>query len=884
MLKGRHLVAGLLERDAVLAELGLLERAAGRGAGQVVLLRGEAGVGKTAVIARFTATPGRDVRVLRGWCDPLATPRPLGPLLDALAGVGPAAATALGAAIEAGDTGALYRRLLALLRDGQRWVWVIEDAHWADGATLDLVRFLARRIESLPLLLVVTFRDDELDHEHPLSVTLGDVATCAAVTRIGLQPLSRDAVAVLATGSGVNAEELHQITGGNPFFATEVLAAGAGGMTQKSLPHSISDAVLGRLARLSAAGRETAQAVAVCGPRVDPVLLEQVCPAAGTGLAECLDAAMLVTDFEAIGFRHELARRATLDHLPAHHRKTLHTRALAALAAPPIDPNTYSALAFHADQAGDGAAVIRYGVPGAERATGLGANRQAAELYEMVLCHATDAPAEQRVVWLEQHAVTTYLSGLSRVSVQSFRAAAAQRHELGDALGEGDDLRWLSHMLWAMGLTAEANEAGEASLRMLDGLSPTPQLAWSLANMAMLAACRYDPVCLDYATRCIGLGTELRDDAVVVRARGYMSLHAVLGTDTGWDELEEGWRESMGPAALAEHAGLFGVVISWSAAIHHDVARADRVIAEAVEFCREHDVGAFAGLHMGAQALTELHRGDWDRALACADDVLTRPALVPLSHIMPLVTVALIRARRGDRPGGPWLDEALAAAGADDFFRSGVVWAARAEVSWLAGNDDAARAEAQNGLAAVRGTRPDPWLVGHLLRWVHMAGQPGDAGAWAAVDTVTPYRLEVAGDWQGAVAEWTRRGCTYDAAIAALGGDAAAVDSALATFRRLGARAAARRAQQRLTALRGPVRRGRRADTLSDPDGLTRREREVLTLIAAGHSDAEIATKLSISPRTAGHHVAAILTKLGVENRTQAAAHVLQPHTIEPQR
>jgi ATP/maltotriose-dependent transcriptional regulator MalT len=463
--------------------------------------------------------------------------------------------------------------------------------------------------------------------------------------------------------------------------------------------------------------------------------------------------------------------------------------------------------------------------------------------------------------------------------VESFRAAAAQRRHLGDQLGEGDNLRWLSHMLWAMGRTAEATEAGEASLRMLERLPPTPQLAWSLANMAMLAACRYDPACLDYADRCVALGTELGDHSAVVRARGYISLHAVLGTDTGWDELEAGWREAMGPAALAEHAGLFGVVISWSAALHHDVSRADRVIAEALEFCRDHDVGAFAGLHMGAQALTELHRGDWDRALACADDVLTRPALIPLSHIMPLVTVALIRARRGDRSVQSLLEEALAASGAGDLFRSGIVWAARAEVAWLAGDDDTALAEAQRGLNATAGQQADPWIVGHLLRWAHLAGGQLDTHV---NESVTPYRFEVTGDWQAAVAEWTRRDCPYDAAIAQLAGDVTAVDTALMTFRRLGARAAARRAQQRLTTLRGPARRGRRSDTLSDPDGLTRREREVLTLIAAGHSDAEIAVKLSISPKTAGHHVAAILAKLGVENRTQAAAHMLQPQALEP--
>ena len=216
----------LLERQAVLAELAAIGRRIGRGGGQVVLLHGEAGVGKTAVSARFITEVGPPLQVLRGWCDPLSAPRPLGPLIDALAGLGGAHAAALVAAVDTADTAGLYARLLALLGDGQRWLWVIEDVHWADGATLDLLRFLARRIAALPLLLVVSYRDDELGAQHPLTVALGDIASCAALTRIGLEPLSREAVAVLAAGSGINPDQLHGSTDGNPFYVTEVLAAG----------------------------------------------------------------------------------------------------------------------------------------------------------------------------------------------------------------------------------------------------------------------------------------------------------------------------------------------------------------------------------------------------------------------------------------------------------------------------------------------------------------------------------------------------------------------------------------------------------------------------------------------------------------------------------
>src|SRR5882757_242317 len=352
--KAKGLVKTLLEREAVLAELaGLGRRAAGdagRGAaGRMVLLRGEAGVGKTAVIERFLEQGGQRARVLRGWCDPLSAPRPLGPLIDMAAQLPAAEAAGLAAVINRGVPEAIYAELLRLLGQGHRWVWVIEDAHWADTATLDLLRFVARRIESLPLLLVVSHRDDELGEQHPLTVALGDMAGCGALTRVGLEPLSRRAVAVLAAGSGLNADQLHELTGGNAFFVTEVLAAGRNGLRENALPRSVSDAVRGRLGRLSAPARETAQAAAVCGPRASPSLLQAVCPAAVKGLGECLGAGVLVDDGGVVGFRHELARRATLDQIPDHRRRLLHAGALAVLAEPPVDSELVSTFVFCAD-------------------------------------------------------------------------------------------------------------------------------------------------------------------------------------------------------------------------------------------------------------------------------------------------------------------------------------------------------------------------------------------------------------------------------------------------------------------------------------------------------------------------------------------------------
>ncbi|WP_051574542.1 LuxR family transcriptional regulator [Mycobacterium sp. URHB0044] len=860
----------LLERETVLRELGGAQRAAANGDGRVVLLRGEAGAGKTAVIARFLARVGDHVRVLQGWCDPLAAPRPLGPLLDMLSGWSGEAAAAMRLAIDAGETETIYARLLAMFGRGGPWVCIIEDAHWADGATLDLLRFLSRRIASLPLLLIVSYREDEIGDDHPLAALLGDLATSPVVSRIALDPLSPDAVAELAAGSSVNVAALHELTGGNAFYVTEVLATGADVFTLDSLPRSVSEAVWGRLSRLSSAARETAHAAAVCGPRTGMDLVYKVCPEAAAGLGECLDAGVLAADAETVGFRHELARRAVLEIIPDYQRRELHERVLTVLAEPPAKPEALSLLAFHADQAGYDTAVIAYGPAAAERASALGAHREAAELYALTLRHAGVAPDEQRVHWLEKHAISSYMTGLTDAAAESFRDAIEVRRTLGDGLGEGDDLQWLSFMLWPLGRRTEAIEAGRESLRLLEKVGPCPQLVWSLVNMAQLSAVCYDPECAEFASRAIALGEQLADPAAVVRARVFATLATVMGSDTGWEQLEAVWREAMAIEGFAEHAGLAGALLCWTAAVHHDLERAESYIGEASAFCAAHDVHVYHPFPVGAAAVVKMHRGEWDGALSCAEDVLSWPGLNPTARILPLVTVALVRARRGEQSLARPLDDALGVADPDDLFRLGAVWAARAEVAWLAGDDDAARAEALTGLAAARSGRPDPWLVGRLRRWAHLAG--GLDGDAPVVDTVTPYGLEVSGDWQAAAVEWTRRGCPYDAAVAQLGGDIPAVETASETFRRLGARAAARRAQRLLTELRGRNPETRRKATIADPHGLTPRELDVLELIAEGQSDAQIAAALFISPKTANRHVGAILAKLGVRNRAHAAA------------
>ena len=263
--------AGLLERSVQLSSLGGALATAASGLGRIVLVAGEAGIGKTALLRRFCADVDGSARVLWAGCDPLFTPRPLGPVLE-LAGV-------LGGevAARAADGARPYDVAVALLRELEAGpsVMVLEDVHWADEATLDVIRVVGRRVEQVPALLVLSYRDDELDRSHPLRIVLADLPGSDRVTRLALAGLSPRAVAELAGPAGVAAGELARWTAGNPFLVTEVLAAGTG-----PVPRSVRDAVLGRAARLGTAARQVLDAAAVVPGPAEPWLLDALAPAA----------------------------------------------------------------------------------------------------------------------------------------------------------------------------------------------------------------------------------------------------------------------------------------------------------------------------------------------------------------------------------------------------------------------------------------------------------------------------------------------------------------------------------------------------------------------------------------------------------------------------
>ena len=489
----------LVEREGFLASLERLLGEALDGSGRLVFLGGEAGVGKTALAAALAeAASGAVVR--RGCCDNITTAEALGPVLDAL----PEFSGTVD--LEAGVSRfRLFQQVRGML-SGSPMLLLLEDVHWADEATLDILRFLGRRLAGIRLLILATFRSEEVGGDHPLTVVMGELAALSGVVRMQLPALSVNGVKQLLqdAGSALDANEVYQRTGGNPFYVTEVLAAGSG-----HVPATVRDAVLARVSRLSAAAREVAGTASVLGRRADAGLLAEVAGQPLAAVDECLSSGVLVADDAVVGFRHELARLAVEGSLPQAQRSAAHARALAQLAA--RGSADHRRLAHHAAGSGDRAAVLDHAPLAAVRAARLGAHREAADQLRLAL-RFHEIPDRQQATLLEKLSYECYLTGQVAQARDSVLEALAIHERSQDALPAGTAQRWLSRLSWVLGQNADSERYAAAAVTTLEPLGSSRELAMAYSNLAQLRMLADDaPEAVRWGGKAIELARELQD-------------------------------------------------------------------------------------------------------------------------------------------------------------------------------------------------------------------------------------------------------------------------------------------------------------------------------------------------------------------------------------
>ncbi len=865
---------GLLERGSALAEMqDLLVDVAG-GAGRILLVSGEAGAGKSALLRAFSDQVSRRAPVLWGACDPLSSPRPLGPLLD----IAPQLGGDVSDLVRAGARDEAFSAALEALGTRRApTVVVFEDIHWADASTLDFLRFLARRIERVGVLLVVSFRDEQVDPMDPLRLVLGDLAPIPWVRRTDVPGLSEAAVAALAAGSGLDPVALHRETGGNPFFVVEMLSSGSSRSSGSvgTVPATVSDAVLARVARLSPEARSALQVAAAIGARIEPSLIRQVPGAASVAVDECVSRGMLRFDAPHFVFRHELVRQAVLGSVAPGRLAELHAGILSVLRELPADPRPLARLADHAEHAGDAAAVVEFAVPAGAAAAGLKAHREAAFQYGRALRFAAGLPPEALLSLLEARAVECYLVEQLAEAVDAAQRAIALSRRLGLRSRVGADLVTLSRLLWTTGRGPEAMAAAEEARRTLEGEPPGAELAAAYAELARLAMVsqRHDEAA-DWGGRALRLAESLGERGIAGHALNSIGAARWYSGDAGGEALLVEALEIALDLGREDDVARAYTNLAGGARRAFEFDRAKDYLDRGIAFCVDHDLDSSRLCLSADRVQRQFESGEWAEALAAADHLLDTLAAARITRIPLRVIQAQVAARRGD--GDPWalLDDLRAQADQTDELQFLVpVAAARAEARWLAGEEHLVAEEVASAYElAVKWE--DAWSVGLLAGWLARVGRLDRA----PMPVATPFELTIRGEWRAAAESWDALGFPYEAAMArADSSDEADLRRAMAAFDRLGARPMLTRVANRLREIGvTSVPRGARASTRANPGGLTARELEVLELVEEGLRNAEIAARLCLSEKTVAHHVSAVLTKLDVPTRQHAARRARQ--------
>jgi DNA-binding CsgD family transcriptional regulator/tetratricopeptide (TPR) repeat protein len=850
----------LLEREGPLATLHALRRESVAEGGRLVVVEGEAGVGKTSLLREFRRSIPPPNRTVFGVCDPISTPEPLGPIVDIASRLDPRLASLIDRRAPRIE---IFRGFLAALQSREGCVVLLDDLHWADEATLDLLRFIGRRIESVPALVVGAYRDDEVGRDHSVRTVLGDLATSPAVRRIHLQRLSVESVAMLAHGTDLDPAELHARTSGNPFFVTEVIAG-----APARIPPTVRDAVLARVARLSRRARQTLEAAAVIGPSIDPPILASVLEEPAP--EECLAMGLLLAADAAYQFRHEIVRQAVLDAADPSAIGALHARVLGALERLGPERWPLALLAHHAAAASVGELVLRYGRAAGAEAAAAGAHREAAAQLIRVEPYAASLPARERAAFFERLAREQFLTLRPDLGLGAYDKAIIAWHEAGDAFEEARVLTDAAKSHVGAGRIHDAERVAERAAALSDALPDNLVRAEALNVLAYVRLQARDPEAIDLARRAIELAHgDLRALEAVVTAWNTMGTARILrGEREGIADLQRslelGIQHGLDRSVAHAYANLAESLITT-----FRFRDADPDLEAGLRYTSERELDA-QRLYLEAWlALSEMHRGRWTEAGERAEAVLRQPSNSTISRIVALVALGRLRGRRGDPDGWVVLDEALDLAEPTASFQFiGPARAARAELAWLEGDRAGVVAEVEPALSLAEGVR-QPWLHDELVWW-RTAGR-GDPAQLAS--TTGPWHLQFLSRWQEAAACWRSLECPYEAARALLESpDPADVEEARATFDRLGSRPAIGLATRRLRELGvRSIPRGVRPSTRVNPMGLTARELEVLGLISGGLSNAQIAARLFLSPRTVHHHVAAVLGKLGVNRRAAAA-------------
>lgn len=923
-------------RTAEVARLKAMFASCGGDGGEVVLIGGDAGVGKSRLISEVTA--GWHGAVLHGAAQPDGAA--YGPVLEILrtpaAGLRDVAAAITDPAratspdLDRAELAGLIGDALRPLAQTTPVAVILEDLHWADAATIDLIPALAAALAGAPVLLVGTYRSTELPRAHPLRRTRTQLRRAGRLTEITLRPFSPAETAdLLADELGTRpspglVDTIHRRSDGVAFYVTELAAAlvesgnvgirnGVAELVAESalpLPESVVDAVAVCTADLRKRHPEAVEVAAVLGPRVD---LSTMADLVAAGVDDLLDAGLLCErDGGTAEFRHALVRDALYRTIPWARRRVLHRTVADYLADRAVRPEVIAEHRLSAHE------------PELARPLLLAAAKQRCEVhaYRDAAVYGRRAIAlwppgidpDGRVEALAQLAECAEMSGELEPAASVWAEVAGLRIEAGDTAGAAAAQRRLSTVAGLLGDWSRATAAREAAADLFTAAGLRADAAVErLALAEHMEAASHPTQALDHAvaaTEDAQAAGRLDLKAHALATQGCIRVR--MGEEReGLELARSGLRlaltEEFSEAAGASYYELAGALLHAA-----DYAGSVEAYDSASLLCREHGVSGLETACVACMSVAARLQGDWDHALAISGEVLDDEGASETVRMIAEEETGLISALRGDhrRARGPLRRAAAFGRGAEVF---GIEVGARWGLAVLAGADPLetagrqvsdllSRCEAKENstfaLPALRWTatflaeQADRDSLAHCHRVLAVfATQNSSPKILSALAHAGAELAMLDGDTALAGAQFSRAlallpGTTapFEHAVTRLRHGAAllqqaqrdaAVESVTSAYhlaRRLGAKPLVHSCATALAGMGEQVDRrlGRLAARTLEPAGLTHREKEVLSLVATGRTNRRIADELFLSTRTVDMHVRNLLTKLDSSTRTAA--------------
>ena len=862
----------LVERAEAIASLQTEFEKIANGEGHCVFISGEAGIGKTALVKVFCKQQQQKCVIYQGSCDALFTPRPLAPLYDIMLQVKsdlwPHSHT-----IE--ERSQLFLEFFHVVRQHKENIIIVfEDIHWADEATLDFIKFFARRISRLRCLFILTFRDYESNTGHPLRSVLGSLSP-DLFSRIQLEPLSKQAVYKLADEKGYNSETVYRISGGNPFYVNEILASYSPG-----IPDNVKDSVLSVYNQQE---EETRKAWQICSVVPEGLELGRFAKLKSTweGIDRCFALKILIVKNNRVIFKHELYRRTIEASLSPFKRIELNKNILDVLLESYEEGEDIERIVHYAKNANENEVVVKYAPVAARQAASVGAHIEASKLFLTAIEYSDGNDIDRLLEFFEAVAYECYLTNQTKEAIIYAGKALEIWEGKKDIEKAGNCLRFLSRLWWFDGNRAEAEKFGKLAIEILQSQPTSKAKAMALSNMSQLKMLAEDhDECVYWGNMAIEMAKEIDDNEILSHA--YNNVGSIKwkygpSIEAGKNLLMESLQLAL-KNSFHEHAARAYSNIASNCLTSRDYGLCRQFLDEGIIYCEERGLDASKNYKLYMKSRMLLETGYPGEARVIAESLLSNQDQLGTVKMGTLVVMITIKMRNGNLDILPFLHETKKLIfKTQEHQRIIPLVIAMLQYEWLTAKEVISEAELRQSVLLAE--RIDNIILNSEFDFWLKKARKMDLGLKTLYE---PFQFLKEKKIKSAASFWQKKHCLFEQALMLFEGNENDKKAALSIFQQLEAHAVCEKIKMEMRAAGiRKIPRGQRESTKSNPMNLTNRELDILQLLQKGKHNKEIADFLFISPKTVDHHISNILLKLDVNSRSKAVIEAIRLNILK---